>query len=102
LILQSEKLTELINGLRDKYDYILVDAPPVFIADTKLISKKVDAFIFVVAAYSTKTYSAKDAYNDLKATGVNIIGSVVTRLRKSRHRYDKYYYYYNDDKNKDI
>ena len=101
LVLQSEKLIELIESMRDKYDYILIDTPPVFMADTKIISKNVDAFIFVVSAFSTKTYIARDAINDLKVTGANIIGSVITKLKKNRHYYDRYYYYYSDsEKNK--
>ncbi len=91
LILQSTKLAEFIADARKKYDYVLVDLPPVFMADTNLSSKYLDAFVFVVAAFSTKTFVAKDALNTLKHNRVKVLGTVLTKLRRNNNYYSNYY-----------
>lgn len=92
LILQSDKLSNLIQALRKNYDYVLLDTPPVFIVDTKLISIYTDAFLFIVSAFKTKSYVAKDALKDLANTNTNILGSIVTRLKQNHHYGDNYKY----------
>lgn len=53
-ILNSPQLEELINQARLRYDYIIVDTPPVTLyPDTQLISRWVDKFIVLVTAGMT-------------------------------------------------
>lgn len=48
-LLGEKKLTELIEGLKSKYDYIFIDCPPLdIVADTQIISKLADRTIFIV------------------------------------------------------
>lgn len=48
-LLYSEKLEEMFKYLRSKYDYILVDCPPVeIVADAMIVNRFVDNTIFVV------------------------------------------------------
>ncbi|MDR1624479.1 MAG: polysaccharide biosynthesis tyrosine autokinase [Tannerellaceae bacterium] len=50
-LLEDRKLGELINDLRNKYDYIFIDCPPVdIVADTQIIEKLADRTIFIVRA----------------------------------------------------
>lgn len=50
-LLFNKKLTMLINALRDKYDMVLFDCPPVeIVADTTIIARWVDTTLFVVRA----------------------------------------------------
>lgn len=50
-LLYSDRLETLIKELRDEYDYIFVDCPPVeVVADASIISHFVDSTIFVVRA----------------------------------------------------
>jgi capsular exopolysaccharide synthesis family protein len=52
--LKSPRLGKLLEEARAQYDYVLVDTPPLVpLADCRLISKWVDAFIVVVAAHKT-------------------------------------------------
>ena len=95
-ILQSEKLEELISTLKEQYDYIFIDTTPMFLADPKLISKYVDSMVYVVSANSTKVASAKDSLKDLIRTDANVLGAVVTNLKKRGKKYYYNYYYYSD------
>jgi len=48
-LLAGQKLDELINNLREEYDYIVIDSPPVaIVTDAILINRLCDATIFVI------------------------------------------------------
>ncbi|MDE6308914.1 MAG: CpsD/CapB family tyrosine-protein kinase, partial [Muribaculaceae bacterium] len=50
-LLESPRFGEMIAKLRDKYDYILIDCPPIeVVADAQIIDQFVDRTIFVVRA----------------------------------------------------
>lgn len=50
-LLYSERLGQLFEEMRRRYDYVFVDCPPIdVVADTSIIAKEVDRSIFVVRA----------------------------------------------------
>lgn len=50
-LLSSERLQTLLTDFRTRYDYILIDCPPIeLVADTHIIEKYADRTIFVVRA----------------------------------------------------
>lgn len=80
-IIESEKLAKLIDELKETYDYVLIDCPPILVGtDTILATKFLDGVILVLRF----NYATKDMVNDcvkqLRNTKVNIIGSVLTNL----------------------
>lgn len=50
-LLAEPRLAELIEKMRSRYDYILIDCPPVdIVADTQIIEKLADRTVFIVRA----------------------------------------------------
>lgn len=50
-LLQDGRLKELIDALKDSFDYIFIDCPPInIVADTQIISKVADRTVFIVRA----------------------------------------------------
>ncbi len=99
IVLQSKKAMELVNQLRNEYDYIIIDTPPVLsVTDPLLISKYVDGVIFVAAYNQTKKDDSKAAVEQLKQNGANILGGVLANIdvRKANGVFG--YSYYSSEK----
>ena len=97
-VLTSKKIKELFETLRQKYDRIIVDCPPMTaVADANIISNYSDGTVYVIASRHTNRDLAKDSLKELKENGANILGAVLTRVQKKDHFYGmEYYYYYGD------
>ncbi len=56
-LLESEKFVDLISKLKDKYDYIIIDTPPVgIVTDALILAVYADLFLYVVRQeYTTKS-----------------------------------------------
>ena len=96
-VLGSEKMFELINLLKDKYDYIFVDTPPSStFSDALLISKFVSCYILVAQYGKTKKNELADTVRLFRTNNINIAGAILTNVNgnvKSRYNYHDYYYY---------
>lgn len=95
VILTSEKIKKLIEELKEEYDFILLDCPPVLlISDYIHISFLSDCVLFVTAFGKTKRKQVTEALNLLKKNNINIIGSVLTFYNpKKANSYSEYSYY---------
>ena len=94
-MLASRAMEHLLAQLEERYDYIIIDTPPVnAVADSKILSTKVDGTILVVKYGYTKKDVVLEAVKGLKAVKANIIGTVFNG--EESHK-SKYYYYYKKD-----
>lgn len=99
IFIESEKLKKLLSTLRQVYDYILIDTPPVLpCSDALAVAKIVDAAIYNVAINHSRKKDFKECINVLKNQGVNLLGLVVTKSKLAKSAKD--YYYYGDEKDK--
>jgi len=63
-VLKSPRVGELLVEARKKYDYVIVDTPPlVSVPDSRVIGKWVDGFLIVVAAHRTPRKLLEEALN---------------------------------------
>ncbi|MDI9217081.1 MULTISPECIES: CpsD/CapB family tyrosine-protein kinase [Clostridium] len=93
-MLSSKAMTTLIEELKNNFDYIILDTPPVqAVTDSQILSTKADGTILVVRAEKTKKDSVENAINLLKKVKANIIGTVLNGVDNGRN---KYYYYYGE------
>lgn len=93
-IFLSDKFKNLINKLRNSYDYVILDCPPVLeVSDYISIGSVADCCLFVVAYGITKKNQVRDAISELKKNNINLIGSVYTfyDVKKDQHSYNKHY-----------
>jgi capsular exopolysaccharide synthesis family protein len=97
-ILYSDRFPKLLAQLRRRYDFILIDAPPILqIADTRVLDRFADGVLLVLRSGVTDRKSALEAYRYLHEDGANIVGTVLNDWQPSRKRTDTYYGYVRRD-----
>ena len=104
VILGSDALKDLFEELKSKYEYIIVDCPPILaVSDATVISKLCDGCLFVVSQSKTEKNAAKEAVKTLRDNGVNLLGCVFVNISAKRSNYysSKYKYYYQNYYGKD-
>jgi polysaccharide biosynthesis transport protein len=78
-VLTSWKMESLLVELREQYDYIVVDMPPLNpVVEGVEISSMLDEVLMVAKWRSTSLLSLKNARQSLQAAGANIGGVVLT------------------------
>jgi capsular exopolysaccharide synthesis family protein len=101
-LLDAQKLQKLLDGLRESFDYIIIDSSPVLtFSDAMLLSAVVDEVLFVVKSDSIAGSSVRRARQLLHNVGASIIGVVLNDVDPhSPHFYlnaDQGHYYYNSN-----
>jgi capsular exopolysaccharide synthesis family protein len=77
-LLYSARLVELLTRLRNDFDAVVIDTPPVLrVADARIVSRLVDAVVLVFRAGHTTREAAAMAVNVLEADGVPVLGTVL-------------------------
>jgi protein-tyrosine kinase len=80
--LESESIDHLWDQLRQRFDYVLIDSPPITISSDGLaIVRKVDGVIFVIEAEKTRWPVALAAKEKIVSHGGNILGMVFNKRR---------------------
>ena len=99
-IFSSQRMQTIIDLLKQQYDYILFDTPPVMaVADARVIGSVVDSTLFVVRWDKTPKKVARATLQLLQQGGADIIGIVLQQVdlkRYGRIGYGDsgYYYHY--------
>lgn len=93
--LTSKKLKELIEKLKEKYDYVLLDTPPTHVvSDSYYIANITDGIIYVIGQNLAKKQDVRNAFNELKKTKTPIIGIILSQVKLKK---GEYYYYYEEN-----
>ena len=77
-LLNSPRMGRLLDMLRTKYDYIVIDLPPVgAVSDAQTISKLVDGMLIVIRENHTSSYILNECITQLNLTNSKIFGFVI-------------------------
>ena len=91
-LLNSRKLDAIIEEARRRFDYVLIDTPPLMpLPDCRLIGRCVDGFFLVVAAHRTTRRALAEALTLIDRT--KLIGTVFNGDDQPLQRYSAYYAY---------
>lgn len=93
-LLSSDRFRELLLELRDRFDHVVVDAPPVMgLADAPLIGSTVEGCVFVLESHGTKRALVRTALSRLASANVPVLGIVLTKFETKRASYEYGYDY---------
>lgn len=98
-LLGSRRMMEMLNLLKERFDYIIIDTPPIsVVTDAAVLSRQIDGVIMVVRQKHCSIEAAQLAKKNLESVDANIIGAVLNGYSvKAANREDGYYYSYNYD-----
>ena len=89
-----EKLKQFFDVLKNNYDYLIVDTPPIQpVSDTLFISQATDHNLLVVRSNVTKMVGIKSVLKKLENVDVQVDGLVFNDLDTSKASYYGYYQY---------
>ena len=103
-LLGSARMEELLASLKQKFDYIVVDLPPVnLVSDAVAISKFISGMIVVIREEYTEKKELTHCMRQLSLSNVNVLGCVMNETDSGRSYYGKYkkYSYYYQSESKD-
>lgn len=94
-LLASKKMQNFIEMLREKYEYVIMDTPPIIaVTDAQLLASHADGCILVVASSDVERDAAIKAKQLLQKVNANILGVVINKLEIREKGYYGYYYHY--------
>lgn len=98
-LLSSNAMKSFMEQLRNDFDIILVDSPPVgVVTDAAILSTIVDGTILVVSSGQVEIEAAQHAKQLLDKVNANILGVVLNRVAKDgKNSYYRNYYYYSEE-----
>ena len=94
-LLGSSSMEHLLGELRTRYDYVLLDAPPLLpVTDAAVLSQLTDGVLVVAATARTKKTQLAEAIEALHQIGSRVLGVVLT-MQPAKHSgaYDTAYAY---------
>ena len=96
-LLSSTRMQRLLELMRERYDYVLLDLPPVdLVVDAVALSSKCDGVLFVVRTDQTERGAVIHGIDQLRYAGANILGFVFngvtsqTATGYGKYRFQKY------------
>ena len=97
-LLTGQPFIDLLNELRQSFDRIILDLPPVLpIASTQVLASRADAVVMAAKWRSTSTFALRSALKRLPEDEVNVVGVALSQVDMRRRafldRTDPNFYY---------
>jgi succinoglycan biosynthesis transport protein ExoP len=97
-LLDSREMDELLAALKDQYDVVVLDAPPLAAgADVLVLGKRSDKVVIVLRAGETDSQLARTKLELIGNVNIPIVGAVLNAVPTSAHYYPYYANYYYAD-----
>lgn len=90
-LLASDGMKQFVAEMADKYDYVILDTPPInTVADAQIISTYVDGMIMISKSGVSKKDELREALKAIDQAGGNVCGVVLNGVELKAHHYYKY------------
>lgn len=102
-LLDSPHFADMLNALARRFDYVIVDAPPVgLVIDAAEIAKVCDGTVFVIEYNKTRRREIIDAQRQIAQAGCQVLGCIINKVTfdslSAKKYYNKSYYsHYNNE-----
>lgn len=91
-LLGGKYFERLIEYGRDKYDYIIIDTPPLgSVIDSAIVSKLSDGVVIVISSDNVSFKLAQKVKKQLEAANCKILGAILNKVDLNNSYYGSYY-----------
>ena len=95
-IVNRDQIKKFFDVLKEQYDYLIIDSPPVQpVSDTLILTQSVDYNLFIIRSDISKTLAFMSSIKKIQNVGAKIDGIVINDLDTSKDSYYNYNYNYN-------
>lgn len=93
-LFSSVAFEHLASELKEKYDYIIIDTPPVnLVSDSLAIAQKCDGMVLIARAAVTTYAAFKNSLDTVNQLNINVLGTVINGDGAAKKKYRSYYKY---------
>jgi capsular exopolysaccharide synthesis family protein len=96
-LLHSDKLDEFLQVAAAEYNVVIVDSPPLSLADARILGMKADGVVLVVRAGRTAKNQVRRAWTLLESSGANVLGMVLNGTQVDHAELVNYGYYHTEN-----
>ena len=93
-LLGSDRMSQTLKELKNRFDVIIIDTPPMIVSDAQILSSKVDGLVYVVIPGQTRAITARRPLEELRRIEAKILGIVANKIPRNRDYYYGGYNYY--------
>ena len=88
----SDAMSNLLEKLRDHFDYVIIDSPPLVpLVDARALAEIADRIVLTIRWDSTPKDVVAQALRTLAPDNDRVLGTVLTRVDMRRLRFYDYY-----------
>ena len=92
-LLGNRRFEAFLDGARQAYDYVIIDAPPLgSVIDAAIIAKNSDASVMVISAKTISYKFARVVKEQLEKADCPILGVVLNKVEMKQNKYYGKYY----------
>jgi capsular exopolysaccharide synthesis family protein len=94
-LLLTKRFSEVLRQLEERFDFILLDSPPILaVTDAVILSRLSDGVLLIAQAGKTAAEDARRAASQLRDVEAPILGVILNDMDLSDKKYGYYYYQY--------
>lgn len=98
-LLSSVKMAQLLSEMKNYYDMIIVDSPPILaVTDAQILSKHTDGTVIVTDVKNNNVHRLKEAKQLLEKTDAKILGVVLNNVKMKKESKNNYHYYGSEER----
>ncbi|WP_019794055.1 polysaccharide biosynthesis tyrosine autokinase, partial [Streptococcus sobrinus] len=90
-LFQSDNFKRMIEAVREHYDYVLIDTPPIGkVVDAAIIAQDCDASILITEAGVIRRRFVKKAIEQMEKSGAQFLGIILNKVDEKSENYGNY------------
>lgn len=90
-LINSSRMQSFFDYCKDRYDYVIIDSPPVgLVSDAVLLSDKINGYIVTARADYTNSKSLAEVIETIKNLGAEVFGVVLSAVNPKKYKGNSY------------